>query len=426
MAKSNPALPPHDPPEPEFPFQYLAADYFQYGGKEYCVVVDRYSHWPMVAVAHQGAKGFTDQLRRIFSTYGVCQELATDGASVFTGGLTQEFLKKWGVRHRLSSVANPHSNCRAELGVKQVKRMITDNCGPSGSLDVDSFHKAILSYRNTPDPITKVSPAMAVFGRQMKDCLPVQKGFLLPHNTWRELLDHREKAMAKRHILGWEQWSQHAKKLPPLVEGDSVFLQNMIGNHPRRWDRTGKVIECKEHDQYLVAVDGSGRTTLRNRKHLRRFKPVPRAPTVQSLPQARITQEVSPAHDVLEYRTTLPTRKSLVVQDSTTNEDVVPQFGDRIQSQEFSQSPQETQQSLPDTNDLQQQPRQATSDQSFLQPNSSDTEPLIQRPARVRKQNVRLSPDEWDLSVIAEFVDIVKQLKSGLRGEGQRREEGDK
>ena len=426
MAKSNPALPPHDPPEPEFPFQYLAADYFQYGGKEYCVVVDRYSHWPMVAVAHQGAKGFTDQLRRIFSTYGVCQELATDGASVFTGGLTQEFLKKWGVRHRLSSVANPHSNCRAELGVKQVKRMITDNCGPSGSLDVDSFHKAILSYRNTPDPITKVSPAMAVFGRQMKDCLPVQKGFLLPHNTWRELLDHREKAMAKRHILGWEQWSQHAKKLPPLVEGDSVFLQNMIGNHPRRWDRTGKVIECKEHDQYLVAVDGSGRTTLRNRKHLRRFKPVPRAPTVQSLPQTRITQEVSPAHDVLEYRTTLPTRKSLVVQDLTTNEDVVPQFGDRIQSQEFSQSPQETQQSLPDTNDLQQQPRQATSDQSFLQPNSSDAEPLIQRPARVRKQNVRLSPDEWDLSVIAEFVDIVKQLKSGLRGEGQRREEGDK
>ena len=176
----------------------------------------------------------------------------------------------------------------------------TDNCGPSGSLDVDSFHKAILSYRNTPDPITKVSPTMAVFGRQMKDCHPVQKGFLLPHNTWRELLDHREKAMAKRHILGWEQWSQHAKKLPPLVEGDSVFLQNMIGNHPRRWDRTGKVIECKEHDQYLVAVDGSGRTTLRNRKHLRRFKPVPRAPTVQSLPQARITQEVSPAHDVLE------------------------------------------------------------------------------------------------------------------------------
>ena len=261
----------------------------------------------------------------------------------------------------------------------------------------------------------------------MKDCLPVQKSFLLPHNTWRELLDHREKAMAKRHILGWEQWSRHAKKLPPLVEGDSVFLQNLMGNHPRRWDRTGKVIEVKEHDQYLIAVDGSGRTTLRNRKHLRRFKPVPRAPTMQSLPQARVTQEVSPAHDVLlEYRTTPPTRKSMVVQDSTTNEDVVPQFDDRIQSQEFSQSPQETQQSLPDTNDLHQQPRQTTNDQSFLQPNSSDTEPLIQRPARVRKQNVRLNPDEWDLSVITEFVNIVKQLKSGLRGEGQRREEGDK
>ena len=76
-------------------------------------------------------------------------------------------LAKWGVKHCLSSVANPHSNCRAELGVKPVKTMITDNCGPSGSLDVDSFHRAILSYRNTADPVTKVSPAMAEFGRQL-------------------------------------------------------------------------------------------------------------------------------------------------------------------------------------------------------------------------------------------------------------------
>ena len=41
MAKSNPSLPPYDPPEPEYPFQYLAADYFHYGNKDYCVVVDQ-------------------------------------------------------------------------------------------------------------------------------------------------------------------------------------------------------------------------------------------------------------------------------------------------------------------------------------------------------------------------------------------------
>ena len=45
------------------------------------------------------------------------------------------------------------------------------------------------------------------------------------------------------------------------MQGDNVFLQNLVGNHPRRWERTSKVVECKEYDQYLVKVDGSGRTT---------------------------------------------------------------------------------------------------------------------------------------------------------------------
>ena len=66
----------------------------------------------------------------------------------------------------------------------------------SGSLDKDSFHKAILSYRNTIDPVTRFSPAMAVFGRQLRDGLPVLPGKYNPHSTWAKLLDLRERAMA--------------------------------------------------------------------------------------------------------------------------------------------------------------------------------------------------------------------------------------
>ena len=80
----------------------------------------------------------------MFSTVGICQEIATDGPSVCTGGVTQTFLKSWDVEHRLSS-ANPHSNCRVELAVKQVKRLITENWDSAGKLDVDSFHRVILS-----------------------------------------------------------------------------------------------------------------------------------------------------------------------------------------------------------------------------------------------------------------------------------------
>ena len=113
----------------------------------------------------------------------------------------------------------PTFKLSSKLAVKQVKRIIADNCSPIGSLDVDKFHKAILSYRNTVDPVTKFSPALAelaVFGRQIRDGLHVSPGHYNPHETWKELLHHREKALAKRHVAGHEVWSEHTRKLPPL------------------------------------------------------------------------------------------------------------------------------------------------------------------------------------------------------------------
>ena len=294
MAKSNPSLPPYDPPQPEFPFQQIVADYFTHLGKHYVVVVDRYSHWPMVFRSENGAKGLVTILRNIFSTFGIAEQLSSDGGPEFTAGATQQFLKDWGVQHRLSSVANPHSNCRAELGVKQVKRIIADNCSPSGSLDVDRFQQAILSYRNTVDPITKSSPALVLFGRPIRDMIPIPVGRYTPHETWRELMDHREKAMAHRHQLGHEKWSEHVTKLPALKVGDKVFLQNQVGNHPRLWERTGTVVEVLQHDQYRVRVDGSGRVTLRNRKYLRLYIPFRSSPPVPSSPTLPVTPVVTP------------------------------------------------------------------------------------------------------------------------------------
>ena len=282
IAKSNPQAPPAHPAEPQYPFQLLAADYFHHGGKCYLVIVDRYSHWPLAYQADNGASGLVKILRGVFSTYGVAEEVASDGGKEFTAEETQQFLKNWSVHHRLSSVAFPHSNCRAELAVKQVKRIIMSNISPSGSLDVDSFHRGILSYRNTIDPVTKFSPALAVFGRQVRDGLPVLPGKYNPHNTWKELLEHREKAMAQRQVVQHEAWSEHTKTLPPLPVGAKVFIQNQVGNHPRRWERTGKVVEAKDHDQYIVRVDGTGRVTLRNRKFLRSFTPITRIPPTQT------------------------------------------------------------------------------------------------------------------------------------------------
>ena len=173
----------------------------------------------------------------------------------------------------MSSVAFPHSNCRAEVAVKTVKRLITGSTGPNGTIDTDEFAAAMLQYRNTPDPETKMSPASVIFGRPIRDLIPIMPGKYIPHITWRETLTAREEALKKRHVKAAERWSEHTRRLPPLAVGNHVRIQNQIGPHPGRWDKTGQVVEVRQHDQYVVRVDGSGRVTLRNRQFLRRFFP---------------------------------------------------------------------------------------------------------------------------------------------------------
>ena len=89
--------------------------------------------------------------------------------------MTKQFLKNWGVYHRISSVAFAHSNCRAEIGVKTAKRIIAENTDHQGNLDLDAFQRAILAFRNTPDAETKLSPARCIFGRPIRDFIPIPK-----------------------------------------------------------------------------------------------------------------------------------------------------------------------------------------------------------------------------------------------------------
>ena len=260
---------------PVYPFQKVSTDYFQLDGATYLVIVDRYSGWPSVfylPATTATSKSLVDTLRKWFTVFGVPEEMSSDGQSTYTSQLTKEFLSAWGVRHRLSLTYFPHSNSRAELGVKAMKRLLRENAGPRGDLDTNAFARAMLMYRNTPMQGVGLSPAQIVFGRKIRDTMPFAPGMGAIHKEWRITAEDREKALSKRHHFNLEKLNEHVKDLKPLVVGQSVLVQNQSGHHAKRWARTGTVVEVGPGPrQYMVRMDGSRNVSLRNRKFLRPF-----------------------------------------------------------------------------------------------------------------------------------------------------------
>ena len=303
-APSQAKLPPAPLTTPSTPFESIAADYFESSGHHYLVAADRLSGWPEIfkcvpGSPQSGSQGLMCCLRNFMSIFGVPSEISSDGGPEFTANATSDFFKRWGIHHRKSAAYNPQSNGRAEVAVKAAKRLLRSNTGPSGSINNDKFLRVMLQLRNTPDPDSHLSPAQVIFGRPLRDSLSFinrLEKFANPniHPIWRDAWKEKEAALRVRYHRTSEALNEHSRPLDPLQIGDRCYIQNQAGNHPKRWDRSGTIVESPGFDSYTIKVDGSGRLTRRNRRYLRKFMPV--SPTISNYKPSYGLPSLSPHH----------------------------------------------------------------------------------------------------------------------------------
>ena len=95
-----------------------------------------------------------------------------------------------------------------------------------GSPDWDAVARALLQHRNTPGQEVKLSPAQMIFGRPIKDTMPVKPGEFNPSDVWINCRVARELALRHKVIKEGEKWNEHTKTFPSLNVGQHVFIQN--------------------------------------------------------------------------------------------------------------------------------------------------------------------------------------------------------
>lgn len=138
------------------------------------VMLDYHSRWPVVSFVPQVSSGTVIKfLKKSFMEEGLPKELVSDNGPQFVSREFTRFLTERGVKHRRTAVYNPQCNGLVERFNRVLGGFIRTAL-LSGSQDKkESIEQQLFTYRNTPHPLTGVSPALLLKGRELRSTLDI-------------------------------------------------------------------------------------------------------------------------------------------------------------------------------------------------------------------------------------------------------------
>ena len=240
-------------PAATFPMEALGTDIFHCGGKDWLVIVDRYSGFPFVRpLPSMTTAAVVRRLDSIFWEFGLPNRLRSDGGPQFASSDFAEYLQGLDVEHEISSPYNPSSNGLAEAAVKQVKHLML-KCAAEDS----SYDRALHAYRCTARA-DGYSPFQMFFGRTGKSLLPALDAALGP-------VDQEAAAAARDGAReAWKRACADRRRKCIYFPGDLVHVQDPTSG---KWV-AGEVSASTATGSYLVQLE-TGACRERNEKFLR-------------------------------------------------------------------------------------------------------------------------------------------------------------
>jgi len=280
---------PSNRPEPQinhepatYPFQFIHMDLCQIEDRYFLITVDQYSGWPIIGECGKTmtTSQITEMVQILMRDYGCPTTIYSDGGPQFKeNGEFDEFCKTWGIEHIKSSPNYPQSNGRAEVNVREMKKIIraTPTEPRTGKLRQPDLTQSLLAFRNTPRSPTGLSPAEILFGYPIRDGVPFSRNNFKKASKRRPEVEERMKQV-REQVLPDRNERRGGRPLPTLREGQEVFIQ-----HPttKKWIESGTIISFGKNEREYLIRRSNGRTYIRNRHFLRVKEAEPTTPPRQ-------------------------------------------------------------------------------------------------------------------------------------------------
>ena len=132
---------------PQCPWSVVGTDLFEHNGKQFLLIADYYSKFPIVKPLENPASSsqVVSKMKDAFSEFGIPDKVMSDNGPHYSSQLFCAFAQEWGFVHTTSSPRRPQGNGFIERQVQTVKQLLKKSIR-SGS----DFKLALLHWRATP------------------------------------------------------------------------------------------------------------------------------------------------------------------------------------------------------------------------------------------------------------------------------------
>ena len=241
---------------PQYPMQCVSMDIFYLEGKEYLVLVDRYSKWPSChELRNSTSRELIGILSRVFMDFGKPETIVSDNASYFTSQEFKYFVQDSDIKHITVSPLMSRSNGLAERMNQTIKNSLH-----KAKQTNQTMHDVLVTLRSTPIGEGLPSPAVLLQGRNLRSnlhCMPQQ---LRPQTVDRSKV---RDLLAGRQAQGVFNNST-SKQATQFVNGTSVWVK--MGH--RQW-APGVILEHAETPRSFFVKLDNGSVLRRNQAYLR-------------------------------------------------------------------------------------------------------------------------------------------------------------